>query len=96
MLIARWIFASLLIAFSLYVAIAQWYCIFTVPRQRNAQGEPRNYSIVPLFGGGLGAIGCLIAPNETLQSLWWLPLVLDPGCTLIFVALFRRFTGPPT
>ena len=98
--IARWILAGLLITFSTYVALGQWYCIYVIPRQKNAQGEPRNYSMVPLIGGGVGAIGCVIAPLEGLQRLWWLPLVLDPGCVLMFgaVAVFwlvRLLRGKP-
>ena len=101
MLIVQWLFSILLIAFSLFVAFGQWYCMFTIPGQLNAQGEPRNYSLAPLVGGVIGMFGCFVCPNLTVRGLWWAPLLLDPGCALMFgsvaifgiISLFRRNSG---
>ena len=84
MLALQWTISLLLIGLSLYVGIGQWWAIYTIPKKLNAQGQPRNYSMIPLIGGVFGAIGCYIAPSESLNRLWWLPLIIDPGCALLF------------
>ncbi|WP_166826738.1 hypothetical protein [Thalassoroseus pseudoceratinae] len=84
MLYLWWSLSILLIGFSVLLAVGQWWAIYWVPRTLNAQGQPRNYSMIPLLGGLIGTGGCLLAPSSTVQSLWWIPLVLDPGCGLLF------------
>ena len=100
MFAVQWLCSILLIAFSLFVAFGQWYSAYTIPKKLNAQGQPRNYSMIPLVGGVFGMFGCFACPNPTIRGLWWLPLLLDPGCALMFgavavfgiVSLFRRNT----
>jgi hypothetical protein len=70
--------------FSLFVAIGQWWSIYSIPRKLNAQGQPRNYSMIPLIGGAIGTVGCLISPASSIRSCWWIPLIADPGCGLLF------------
>jgi hypothetical protein len=45
----------------------------------------RHFSVIPLFGGLLGAVGFLLAPR--LRPYAWLPLLLDPGTAILLVAL---------
>ena len=37
-----------------------------------------------MVGGMVGVVGALIAPHETVQRFWWVPLIVDPGCALMF------------
>jgi predicted lysophospholipase L1 biosynthesis ABC-type transport system permease subunit len=95
------IVAVLLISLSLLIAIGQWWSIYSIPKKLNVQGQPRNYSMIPLFGGLLGAIGCLVATSSVVRQLWWVPLLIDPGCALLFgilaisglIAVFKRVLG---
>ncbi|MBL8814508.1 MAG: hypothetical protein JNL58_00655 [Planctomyces sp.] len=87
MLIAQWTISLLLIALSTYISLGQWWAMYWIPKKRNALGQPRNYSMIPLVGGVLGAIGCWLAPAPSVRSLWWLPLIFDPGCVLLFGSL---------
>ena len=41
----------------------------------------RTFSVIPLFGGGLGAAGFLLTPR--LRSYAWLPPLLDPGTAVV-------------
>jgi hypothetical protein len=95
MLYFRWSIFALLVTFSLLIAIGQWWSIYSIPKKLNAQGQPRNYSMVPLIGGLMGTVGCLIAPSSTIRNLWWIPLLLDPGCGLLFGCLgcFGIYSG---
>ncbi len=83
----QWVICVPLIALSLYVGIGQWWALYSIPKRLNAHGQPRNYSMIPLIGGLLGTIGCLVAPVSFIQRLWWLPLIIDPGCALLFGSL---------
>jgi hypothetical protein len=102
--ILRWTIAVLFVAFSLYVAVGQFFAMAAASRRLRADPDASGYSLVPLVGGGVGAIGALIAPHDMVQRLWWVPLIVDPGCALMFgfgaafaVGQFiRRFNGPPT
>ena len=52
-------------------------------------------TLIPLVGGGVGAIGVGILPYSQIQAYWWLPFVLDPGCCYLLVMqtwgmLFKR------
>lgn len=92
---AQWVASLLMIALSVCVGIGQWWAIYAIPRRRNAQGQQRNYSMVPLIGGVMGTGGCLLSPLSTIKQLWWLPLIIDPGCALLFVcmAIFGIMAG---
>jgi hypothetical protein len=54
-------------------------------------------SLVPIAGGVLGCLGCLLSPYEILSRLWWVPLILDVGCvpelslaaTYVVISLIR-------
>jgi hypothetical protein len=65
-----------------YLIVGQWVGIIQGMRRR------RNYSVVPLFGGALGAIGIAVAPWPAVRTFWWLPPIVDPGC---FSVLFLPF-----
>lgn len=89
----RWLVAGIMITFSLYVAFAQWYGMYSVPKKLNDLGKPRHYSIAPLGGGLTGVIGCWVAPSGVVSALWWVPLVLDPGCAFLLLVLMVAGLG---
>ena len=80
----RWIIGGLLIALSLFVAVGQFAAIVQASRRLKADPNAGGYSMIPLFGGLVGVIGMLIVPLTSMQRLWWLPLIVDPGCALMF------------
>lgn len=45
----------------------------------------RHASLVPLLGGMWGAIGFALTPR--LRSLWWIPILIEPGTVILFFAL---------
>jgi hypothetical protein len=59
----------------------------------------KHSSWIPIIGGGVGCLGCLLSPYAVLNKLWWVPLLLDWGCVpgLSFSAIYfaisfiRRF-----
>ncbi len=49
-------------------------------------------SLGPFVGGLLGAAGLLMLPYRQMQWLWWIPLIVDPGCLpLIGRTLYSSF-----
>ena len=44
-----------------------------------------NYSLLPLVGGCAGFCGALLCPSKVVSDLYWLPLLIDPGCGLLLV-----------
>lgn len=68
-----WILASVLIGFFGLIAVGHAYCLI-----RYFTKHVR-FSVVPLLGGVLGALGFYVAPAVALQKLWWLPLLIDYG-----------------
>jgi hypothetical protein len=57
--------------------------MYSIPKKLNVHGQPRNYSLLPFIGGVAGTIGCRLAPSQSLNQLWWVPLLIDPGCALL-------------
>ena len=49
----------------------------------------RPYSMIPLIGGLIGAIGFLMFAR--LRSVFWLPLLADPGCAMLATTLLLRW-----
>ena len=82
--IVRWVTSALLLLLSLMIGLGQWWAIYSIPKKKNAQGQLRNYSMIPLFGGLLGTVGCFVAPSPVARQFWWVPLFIDPGCALLF------------
>lgn len=53
-------------------------------------------SFIPLVGGILTALAFVVAPSDTLNGIWWIPLFADIACvpmlTLMVVSeLWRKF-----
>ena len=72
--IARWVAAAVLFAGSSVVIVGNgWILVSGLLLRR----ETRSW--IPLLGGILGALAFLMAPNDKIRSLWWLPFVLDFG-----------------
>jgi hypothetical protein len=68
-----WLLSGVLIAVFAMVAFGHAYCVIRYLTKRTA------FSVVPLLGGVLGAVGFYLAPDATLQRFWWLPLLIDYG-----------------
>jgi hypothetical protein len=56
----------------------------------------KKFSLIPFVGGISGMIGCLVCPDERVNAVWWLPLVLDItislfGPLMLLSLLFPRF-----
>jgi hypothetical protein len=77
--------AAVLIAFSAFVTVCHFGGIVRASRRLRRDKNARGYALLPLVGGVSGAIGCLVAPFAPIQRLWWVPLVVDPGCALLLV-----------
>jgi hypothetical protein len=56
----------------------------------NAIVTKKSGSVIPLIGGGSGAIAFGIGPSDALRSFWWIPLLVDLGCAwlLFFGVVF--------
>lgn len=84
---ACWILAALCLTAFAWIAIYNWVCVI------NALFFGKYSSWGPFVGGGIGCAGFLLAPNEALNQLWWLPFLLDWGClpglthTLLYFAV---------
>ncbi len=72
-----WIAPALLGTIFLVVASVNASVIIAAARGKEAE---RASSMMPVFGGVAGAIALASAPNDTLRSFVWLPLILDVGC----------------
>jgi hypothetical protein len=83
----RWPVVLVLIGLSAFVALGQYVCVAQASRRRRRDKNAGGYSMIPLIGGVLGVIGCFVAPSATIQQLWWIPLIVDPGCALLFTLL---------
>src|SRR4051794_13852929 len=42
-------------------------------------------SMLPLMGGLTVALGCILAPHAGIRSLFWVPLLADPGCVPLLI-----------
>lgn len=73
-----WVVCAFLLGLSVLAAAYNIHALYVRPR-RLGQGE-RAPSPLPIVGGALGAFGCLQAPSVWAKLLFWLPILLDPGC----------------
>ncbi|MGE3457011.1 MAG: hypothetical protein AB7O24_18010 [Kofleriaceae bacterium] len=75
LIVAGWI----LLAFGALLSTLTWVCV--VNRYMAGSGS----SVVPLFGGVFGFVGCALVP-----AIGWklgvLAIAVDPGCGLLLVA----------
>ena len=80
----RWILFFAAAFFGATFVVANWHGLLAwlIKRKRS--------SAIPLLGGALLAFAIVVAPGQSVRWLWWLPLILDPGCLLLLVttALF--------
>jgi hypothetical protein len=82
------VYAARVVAFGVlcllggYLIVGQWVGI-TLRMMKH-----RSYSVVPLFGGALGAIGCALAPWPAVRQFWWVPPIVDPGCGAVLLLPF--------
>ena len=75
-----WVLAGVPILLGGWVFLMNWLIVFRYFLSR------RKSSMYPFAGGLLVGAGLWIAPSESLNSVWWIPLALDPGGG---VAVFR-------
>lgn len=77
----RLFFSVIFLFFGLYAILVNIVCCWGA-YQGNWHG-----TLVPFLGGVLGCLGILTSPWESLHPYCWLPLILDPGCGLMVVAI---------
>ena len=85
---AGWIISVCMIAVGLAIAVGNARLMLPLSgplAQWRTSGSP-----VPLFGGAAASLGCLLAPNGVLTSFACLPLLLDPGCLMLAVLIWRQ------
>jgi hypothetical protein len=96
----RWAAALILVALSMLITFNNWRIPIGFLLWRT-----RNRSWTPILGGGVGCLGILCVPNESVQSYWWVPLLVDWGCipgialtvlVLLFRCVFLRDETGPT
>jgi hypothetical protein len=75
----RWILFLVAAFLGAVFVVANWHGLLAWLIKR------RGTSAVPVIGGAFLALAMAIAPGPSARSLWWLPLVLDPGCLLLLV-----------
>jgi hypothetical protein len=95
--------------FARYVFAAVLGLVFVVLTSANLAMKVRSrrtgkfISVIPLLGGLSGCLALLIVPLD-LWRWCWLPLVLDPGCLILILAVpymvlsytaWHAFRGPP-
>ena len=61
--------------------VASWAGLIAATR------NGRGVSLIPGVFGVTAAVSCRMCPAETVRSLWWLPLLLDPGCLVLVATL---------
>lgn len=70
----EWFVAGLLAVVFLSLSLLNWITFF---REFARSSAPYWVPLLP----GLAGVGAFsVAPNPTLEALWWLPLLLDAGC----------------
>lgn len=47
--------------------------------------------MVPIVGGGMGVLACLLSPNGYLIKYAWVPLILDPSIVFFIIYLLIRW-----
>lgn len=83
----RWLGVTALGGFSLWII----YCNYWVLGMRFTKFS-RTPSPAPFAGGLLGLAALMICPIEGITRFWWVPLVVDPGCALLFLYATPLFT----
>ena len=77
--VLRWAVAGSLFLFSAWI-IAINGSIFVMGMLCNLGLRRRGVpSWIPLIGGVVGSLGCLVAPYDQIRTLWWVPFVVDWG-----------------
>ena len=86
----RWFVFSILVVFGGLLLLGGWLTLVHLVTHRPKGGV----SLIPLFGGTLTALSFIVAPSDTLNGIWWIPLFADFGCvpllTLMVVSLIWR------
>lgn len=87
----QWLVSGLLVVFFVLCAAANAHLVIRSMRARPDEQVP---SLIPIVGGGLGAIGLYVAPMDEIRAYAWLPPLLDIGCgpylVLIVIAVLRE------
>jgi len=76
-----WILVAFLSSFSIYIISMNFTCVFL------SLSRGKHHSIGPLLGGGAGSLATLLCPLPEFHSWAWVPLVVDPGCLFMALAL---------
>jgi hypothetical protein len=77
--VIRWLLAILLALLGLGVIVRNYVLVYFMLFRTTSK------SVVPLIGGGLLSVACLLCPALPDPEWAWIPLVVDPGCLGLFV-----------
>ncbi len=83
---ARWILGIVLLTLAFYIAVLNWkQFVLAHLLGRSAR------SWIPLLGGVAGSAGLIVVPSNTMNSLWWIPPLIDWGCIpgLLFTCVWH-------
>ncbi|SMF41419.1 hypothetical protein SAMN06296036_112161 [Pseudobacteriovorax antillogorgiicola] len=72
--VVYWILTIFLSLLGGYVVALNSFCVVQMIRGYKVG------SWIPLLGGGCISIAAIVAPVDTVASLWWVPLLVDWGC----------------
>ena len=72
---------ALIAGFSLLALSHLVMAYFRIVRRRSG------FSSVPLINGLIGAAGFGLSPVPVISGLWWLPFLVDWGCTPLAVEI---------
>jgi hypothetical protein len=71
---ARWIASALLGGPFGLLILGNWLSLIGALLNRRSTSLA-----LPFIGGPVCALACLLCPDERIQSVAWLPLILDPS-----------------
>jgi hypothetical protein len=80
-MIVLWIIAVVLLTLSLWAVFGNLWIVLAGLLLKKKE------SLLPFFGGVVGAIGLLLLPLKQTRRFWWVPLVIDLGCGPMLVAV---------
>ena len=83
----RWCIALISLLLGIWAIIGNYFIVIKTYITKKWE------SLIPLVGGILSAIGIAVLPLNSVNKLWWIPLLIDIGCVpiLIYTLVYRLF-----
>ena len=51
--------------------------------------EKKSGSNIPLIGGLIGCVACLISPWQFIHPYWFVPIILDTSYLMLIIGIWR-------